>query len=338
MTTACELTPLACPAAVDITPESSTDSLLVEVAGANDAATTATAMVAAVSSTTGEAATSVDRFPLSKDHPLTSAEAEIVQANLGLVRAAVYKFARGHYKRAGRRFQPGDLDDLASVAKFTLCKCVRYFDSSLGFEFSTYAMRAMIHDMAKSVITDGLIHVPRSFLDSAEDSPLREDAALAMKPAQSLGQQMYMGGARGGNDSRGGTTLADTLPDVSCPSPVDVADVSDCLGRIRAAVQRIRRALTQTTFAILELHVLRPELGNKEVAEYVGVSRERVRQVLDMAPRLIRAAMGMAMPADREEAERVRREERLRTFERQERLKQQRKTAERAKRKEKKGK
>ena len=79
------------------------------------------------------------------------AEAEIVEANSGLVRSLAVRFR-------GRGIE---LEDLIQIGTIGLIKAARSFDSGRGFAFSTYAVPLIVGEIKRCLRDDGLIRVGR---------------------------------------------------------------------------------------------------------------------------------------------------------------------------------
>lgn len=91
--------------------------------------------------------------------PLTSEEAAMVAANTGLLRFCARRVQTWHPSQ--------DLDDLVGRGVFGLINAVRGFDPSLGYRFSTYAVRPIISMMLREIKSQrtqgrGLGEVPLS--------------------------------------------------------------------------------------------------------------------------------------------------------------------------------
>ncbi len=81
----------------------------------------------------------------------SDAEAEIVEANAGLVRSLALRFK-------GRGIE---LEDLLQIGTIGLIKAARSFDRDRGFAFSTYAVPLIVGEIKRSLRDDGLIRVGR---------------------------------------------------------------------------------------------------------------------------------------------------------------------------------
>ncbi len=81
----------------------------------------------------------------------SEAEAEIVDANSGLVRSLAARFR-------GRGIE---YEDLVQIGTIGLIKAARSFDSERGFAFSTYAVPLIVGEIKRCLRDDGLIRVGR---------------------------------------------------------------------------------------------------------------------------------------------------------------------------------
>ncbi len=82
---------------------------------------------------------------------------KIVENNLGLVHACANKF----------RNRGVDYDDLYQAGCLGLIKAVKGFDESLGYEFSTYAVPAILGEIKRIFRDGGTIKVSRSLKEQA---------------------------------------------------------------------------------------------------------------------------------------------------------------------------
>lgn len=84
----------------------------------------------------------------------TFLESQILEENMGLVRASAYRLLRVSYYGA-------DFDDLCQIGSIGLLKAIRRFDMDRGVVFSTYAVPMIIGEMRKFLRDDGPIKVGR---------------------------------------------------------------------------------------------------------------------------------------------------------------------------------
>lgn len=84
----------------------------------------------------------------------TALEAEILEENMGLVRASAYRLLKTSYYGA-------DFEDLCQIGSIGLLKAIRRFDTERGVVFSTYAVPMIIGEMRKFLRDDGPVKVGR---------------------------------------------------------------------------------------------------------------------------------------------------------------------------------
>ncbi len=86
-----------------------------------------------------------------------SAQAEIVEENMGLVRSVAKRFLnRGH-----------DAEDLFQIGCIGLIKAIKKFDLSFNVKFSTYAVPMIMGEIKRFIRDDGIIKVSRSLKEIA---------------------------------------------------------------------------------------------------------------------------------------------------------------------------
>ncbi len=81
-------------------------------------------------------------------------ESEILEENMGLVRASAYRLLKTSYYGA-------DFEDLCQIGSIGLLKAIRRFDTKRGVVFSTYAVPMIIGEMRKFLRDDGPVKVGR---------------------------------------------------------------------------------------------------------------------------------------------------------------------------------
>lgn len=87
----------------------------------------------------------------------SSAAAELVEKNMGLVYSIVNRFQNRGYER----------EDLVQIGAVGLIKAVKKFDPAFGVMFSTYAVPMIIGEIKRFMRDDGAIKVSRSVKETA---------------------------------------------------------------------------------------------------------------------------------------------------------------------------
>lgn len=195
-----------------------------------------------------------DRKPLDD-----KAVADLVARNQGFVVSMA-----AQYKHRGL-----DMDDLVSEGNIGMLQAARKFDTSQGKRFVTFAA-PYIRDAIEKAIEQqtGLYRVPRDVADSAAEKKrsrtLSIDAPVGGSPELSLGR---------------------VIPDADAPDPEKTLQ-KDLLVR---ELQELVRGL-----APREQHVVQRFYGvgvdpltMAEIAQEMGLKRERVRQIRNQAVRHI---------------------------------------------------
>lgn len=86
-----------------------------------------------------------------------SAETELVEANMGLVRSTAKRFV-------GRGY---DFEELVQVGSVGLIKAVKRFDSGFDVQFSTYAVPMIMGEIRRFLRDDGPVKIARSIKENA---------------------------------------------------------------------------------------------------------------------------------------------------------------------------
>lgn len=186
----------------------------------------------------------------SKMQPLTDEERDVVEANQGLVFAAVKALSRG-----------GQLsDDELQVGMLALMRAAKTFDAAKGYAFSTYATICIRMSIFRHRQNDWLIHVPdwvqRGVCKNA--STLAE-ARVDMERAAGVGR---VGGRDGyGEDDRLVAAADDGL------------DAREAVAALRAAVADLPDREFRVVMGVLEGRAL------KAMAPEFGVTRTRLGQL-----------------------------------------------------------
>ena len=184
---------------------------------------------------------------------------ELVEANLRFV----VSIAR-QYKGKGV-----DMDDLVSEGNIGLMKAAAKFDATKGVRFVNYAVVYVRQQIEKSLEQSGLFKVPKDVRDNIvahrQSHPVSVDAPLGHRANMSLLSVLV------NSDS----PLADAR--------VHSEAVEDAVEFALGSLDERERRVVDAFFGISQEHETMAE-----IAEDMGLKRERVRQIRDKAVRKLR--------------------------------------------------
>ena len=184
---------------------------------------------------------------------------ELVEANLRFV----VSIAR-QYKGKGV-----DMDDLVSEGNIGLMKAAAKFDATKGVRFVNYAVVYVRQQIEKSLEQSGLFKVPKDIRDDIvahrQSHPVSVDAPLGHRANMSLLSVLV------NSDS----PLADAR--------VHSEAVEDAVEFALGSLDERERRVVDAFFGISQEHETMAE-----IAEDMGLKRERVRQIRDKAVRKLR--------------------------------------------------
>ncbi|MCH5310074.1 MAG: sigma-70 family RNA polymerase sigma factor [Prevotella sp.] len=184
---------------------------------------------------------------------------ELVEANLRFV----VSIAR-QYKGKGV-----DMDDLVSEGNIGLMKAAAKFDATKGVRFVNYAVVYVRQQIEKSLEQSGLFKVPKDVRDDIvahrQSHPVSVDAPLGHRANMSLLSVLV------NSDS----PLADAR--------VHSEAVEDAVEFALGSLDERERRVVDAFFGISQEHETMAE-----IAEDMGLKRERVRQIRDKAVRKLR--------------------------------------------------
>ncbi len=204
--------------------------------------------------------------------------AEIVEANMGLVKSVALRF----------RDRGTEYEDLVQIGSIGLIRAARSFDFSYGCMFSTYAVPLIIGEIRRHLRDDGIVKVSRTIRAKAvklmhekeqfsrkegREPTLRELATLTGIPEEEVAMTLDAAGpVRSLNEQIGGEDGA--------PLENFIADPEMPLEKLtdRIALQQAIGRLTPRQQEIIRLryfrHLSQQQTGNQLGLTQVKISRE----------------------------------------------------------------
>lgn len=193
---------------------------------------------------------------------LTPLGQQMVEQNLPLALAIVKKSAAG-------RWMP--LDDRRQAAIEGLIRAVAGFDFEHGAKFSTYACRAIFHWLSRVAQCDGLVRVPLY----AQRPRKADDEALAASVSQAR--------------SVFSIHRADDGHPIDLPAREDGSEDAEARAADREALWAAIRDLPPRYRWVVAERARGKTL--ESIGRYMGISKERARQIESKGIELIRARL-----------------------------------------------
>ncbi len=190
------------------------------------------------------------------------------------------------YETTRRSIHPRQrVEEWVSYSVERFCNAIRCFRPGRGANLTTFAAYAMRHMLWRHARDDGLIHIPQ------RGSTNRDE--LYVQRARASRRVVRMGGALNGVGAENGRKeLALTLEDRSAQRPWEAADHA----LQTAAVQQAMLELSERDRSMVLMQMQGMTL--RAIGEKVGLSRERVRQLIDQSLTQIRTACGVEEAGD----------------------------------------
>ena len=215
-----------------------------------------------------------------KEMELTVRQRKLVKDNMGLV---------GHLIRKYRGIAGLEMGDLAGIGCYALCKAARRFDPKLGYKFCTYACQSIKHELINDADNQrDVIHIPRMTRYLAGKMARGENLGnFHMKEATAAKVRVRTRQFQPAHDRHGIGSYDPQGEEYSVPAPdevppLDSDDLSDLHVQLRRLTEVERDMITRRYFRGQTL---------KEIGEAHGRTRERVRQVINVALLTMRAGM-----------------------------------------------
>jgi RNA polymerase primary sigma factor len=229
-----------------------------------------------------------------------SEKGKFVSANLRLVVSIAKKFHRSSMSQS--------LNDLIQEGNIGLIKAVERFDLGRGFKFSTYAMWWIRHHIQRSIVErEPVVRIPvhlsdeirkvrkmeSSFVSMMGRAPDAEDLAKASGMSVSKIHVILASRSRptvsiDAAVGDGDMLMADLMEDPDAKSPLIAAMDSSTAVEVRSALAWLTPSesrIIRWRFGIDE----RGPMKLQEIADILGLSRERIRQIEEKALKKLRA-------------------------------------------------
>lgn len=162
-----------------------------------------------------------------------------------------------------------DIDDLVGEGNMALIKAAQKYEPGHGCRFASYAAPYIRRAMEQSIEQmSGLYRIPRDMDTPAErkrSTPLSMDAPL------------------GGRDN---VNLLSVVEDPSSPIPGEDQEIADLHEQLNVCLPLLDDREKQVVTMIYGLNTEKRTMA--EIAELMGIKRERVRQIRDKAMRKVR--------------------------------------------------
>lgn len=186
------------------------------------------------------------------------------------------KFAR----KFARIYQTVDECDLASEGTIGIMKAVRDFDPSRGIRFATYAQYWI-----KAQITDFILR-NASVVRNGMTAEAKREFFAGNPTAITYSMNVHL--------VENGDEWGDSLPDEG-PLPDEVAQMAIDGDRRSAALHSAIKRLKPRERSIVQARFLSDEdVTLDDMGRLFGISKERIRQIQNVALGKVRAAMGAA--------------------------------------------
>lgn len=248
-----------------------------------------------------------------RDQDLTDKEKEDVRDQILLVNKRLVQKVAYHYYKTHTTGSMS-LEDLIVEGYFGLDRAIDMFDPSLGYEFSTYAVRCIkqridraVKDTAYTVrlpvhVQESMAKLARLERENLTDDQIAEQMSISksalhdLRTNRAVFQNMVSINIKIGSEEDGDTSLEDFLSYSNDFMHDDVEQSPEDLALKVAEAEDVSEML-HTKLNTREEEVLRMRFGFnnqdpmtlEEVGKKFGISRERVRQIEKKALKKLKA-------------------------------------------------
>lgn len=223
------------------------------------------------------------------DLPLTSAQRELVAANIGLIFLVLKRLPLPAIAALG------GIDDAGQEGVFGLVRAARKFKPVLGYKFSTYAYWCIRHHLVRQSATAGIIKLP-PLNRTEERSPEWKAARDKATEVWSLSRRTdgYGRGYRTHGNQRGGgrsdENCGDQIDGFDVAAPIPDERDTDAEDAVRLALAKVEK--THSRYVRVLIGTIVEGINHCELGREMGISCERVRQLKVKAVKKLREVMG----------------------------------------------
>ncbi len=230
------------------------------------------------------------------------ARGKVVAGNLRLVIHIAKNYNRSNLPRSGM-----SMDDLVSEGNIGLLRAIAKFNPSLGFRFSTYATHWIHEAIRRGIMNqDRLIRLPvhvakrlnvylaaqKRLAQKSYQTPRSEDIALATGDSPDCVRELMAwqnnSSSLQAQDEGSQSTWQDSFADDDARSPAEQAERDDLMFHLQRFIAQLKPREQHILCARFGMGKRSSEATLESIADEIGVTRERIRQIQIHALRQLR--------------------------------------------------